>query len=153
MLIDSRNEFADNVVGTSAASTTTVRGNQIDLGAAGEDQQGGGDNPLYLVITVDTAFVSANNNPSSFELVSDSVATLDSSPTVHLATRDYLPADLTLGAKFVFALPSMADAERYLGIRQVVGAGASGITAGNFSAFLTRDAGSWKAYPDSPNVV
>lgn len=155
MIIDERNEFADAVTGVSAASTVTLRGDVIDLLAAGVDLGGGGDNPIYLVITIDTAFVSANNNPTVFKLVSDAAAAIavDGTATEHVITESYLPADLPAGKRIVHALPSGVGKayEQFLGVLQDVGAGASGVTAGAFSAFLTRDVGQWKAYPDASN--
>lgn len=154
MILDERTEFADAVTAVSNASTRTLRGDVIDLEAAGEGPAMGAGFNLYVVITIDTAFVSANNNPTRFVVSSDSVAAIavDGSETQHVTSQDFLPADLTAGTKIVLPLPAGAPAyERFLGIVQDVGAGASGITAGAFSAYLTPDAGEWKSLPDAVN--
>ena len=147
MILDERNEFCDAVTGVSAASTKTLRGDQIDLGSTvGDGFQSG---QPALVITIDTSFVSANDNTTRFVLVSDAAAAIavDGTATEHATTQDFLPAALVAGTKIVIPLPTGAPAyERYLGIMQDVGAGVSGVTAGAFSAYLTMDAGQWKAY-------
>lgn len=149
MILDERTEFCDAVTGVSAASTTTLRGDQIDLGSTvGEVPQGG---ELCVVITIDTTFVSANDNPTRFIVASDAAAAIavDGTATEHARTHDFVPSTLVAGTKIVIPLPSGAPAyERYLGILQEVGAGVSGVTAGAFSAFLSLNAGQWKAYPD-----
>lgn len=154
MILDERSEFCDAVTGISAASTTTLRGDVYDLVGVGTMDPAGG-RPVYLVITIDTAFVSANNNPTTFKLVTDAAAAIltDGTASEHVITDDFLPADLTLGKKIVYVLPpAIARAyERFMGILQVVGAGASGVTAGAFSAALTLDPSDWKAYPDASN--
>ncbi|PIQ24870.1 hypothetical protein COW64_17305 [bacterium (Candidatus Blackallbacteria) CG18_big_fil_WC_8_21_14_2_50_49_26] len=156
MRVDARLQFGDAVTGISAASTNTLRGDVIDLGESGGDPVGGAANPMQLVIVITTAFVSANNNPTVFELASDAQAAIavDGTATEHILTESYLPADLPAGRRLVYNLPPQNDAkpyERFLGVIQRVGAGASGVTAGAFSAFLSRDVASWKAYPDAVN--
>lgn len=147
MILDERNEFCDAVTGVSAASTNTLRGDVMDLGSTvGDGFQSG---LPVLVITVDTAFVSANSNTTRFVLVSDAAAAIavDGTATEHATSHDFLPTELVAGAKIVIPLPTGLPAyERFLGIMQVVGAGVSGVTAGTFSAYLTMDAGQWKPY-------
>lgn len=149
MILDERTEFCDAVTGVSAASTTTLRGDQIDLGSTvGDGFQGG---QPAVVITIDTAFVSANSNTTRFVVASDAAAAIavDGTATEHATSQDFLPSDLVAGARIVIPLPAgLPNYERYLGILQSVGAGASGVTAGAFNAFLTMDAGSWKATAD-----
>lgn len=149
MILDERTEFCDAVTGVSAASTITLRGDQIDLGSTvGDGFQGG---QPAVVITIDTAFVSANSNTTRFIVASDAAAAIavDGTATEHATTQDFLPSDLVAGARIVIPLPSgLPNFERYVGILQSVGAGASGVTAGAFNAFLTMDAGQWKATAD-----
>lgn len=149
MILDERTEFCDAVTGVSAASTITLRGDQIDLGSTvGDGFQGG---QPAVVITIDTAFVSANSNTTRFVVASDAAAAIavDGTATEHATSQDFLPSDLVAGARIVIPLPAgLPNYERYLGILQSVGAGASGVTAGAFNAFLTMDAGSWKATAD-----
>ena len=150
MILDDRLEFCDATSAIQAASTTALLGDVIDLGAASEDQNGG--DGLYLVISVDTAFVSANNNTVAFELASDAQAAIatDGSATQHILTQALAgPANYPAGTQLKFELPPSVTYERYLGILMITGAGASGITAGKINAFLTRDVGTQKAYPDA----
>ena len=149
MILDERNEFCDAVTGVSAASTSTLRGDQIDLGSTvGDGFQGG---QPCVVITIDTAFVAADSNTTRFIVASDAAASIavDGTATEHARSHDFTPAQLTAGTKIVIPLPTGSPAyERYLGIIQEVGAGASGVTAGAFNAFLSLDAGQWKATAD-----
>ena len=152
MIIDSKLEFCDAVSAVQAASTTALIGDVVDLSTASEDQ-GTVDDPLYLVITVDTAFASADSNPVHFELASDAAAAIavDGSASQHVVSPTYDVSELTAGRKLVFALPSGVSKayEQYLGLLLVTGAGASGVTAGKVNAFLTKDAGQNVAYPDA----
>ena len=152
MILDKRNAFAVAASAIQAASTTALIGDVIDLGLPGETPTSP-KSAEYLIITVDTAFVSANNNTAQFKLVSDAQAALavDGTASEHVLTSaQAAPATFPAGKKFVFPLPSPGVAyERFLGVLLVTGAGASGITAGTFSAHLAIDAGEWKAYPDA----
>lgn len=157
MIIDSRNEFCDATSLNTGAAGTYVIGNQIDLGAAAP-LLGGGE-ALYLVGVANEGIEAAGAGSVAFELVSDSVATLDNSVTVHLRTPTIATSTTTdtttLKAGtvlFAFQVPfGVLNAfERYLGIRQVTATQA--ITAGKVDIFLTRDVQAWKAY-DAPNQL
>jgi len=157
MIIDIRTEFCDaTALNTGAAGTYTI-GNQADLIGLGTgltiigdstNARIGTDDSAYLVIQVDTLATSGGAATAQFQLVSDSVATLDSSPTVHLTTGTFALAALTAGATlFVGQVPS-GTYERYLGIRQVTGVAA--FTAGKVNAFITDKPETW--YPATDNV-
>jgi hypothetical protein len=154
MIHDKLTEFA-NAVSVAAAAGTAVIGNQIDLGGAGRDP--GHGRPVYLIITVDTSIITGGSAGTiKFELVSDSVATLDNSPTIHLDTGTFVTDDVALaevlaGDKLVYAVPLEGKVyERYLGIRAVIAT--TTVTAGAISAFLSLDQHGNKAYPDSANI-
>lgn len=149
MIIDSRNEFADaTALGTSGTGRALV-GNVMDLGSASRDIGDGAD--LYLVIEVDTAVTSDGSATVSFELASDSGASIatDGTATVHIATAAIPKATLVAGYKVAVCLPKGAVYERYLGIVQNVATAA--LTAGKVNAFLTTDVATWRAYADATN--
>lgn len=151
MIVDTRVEFASNTALNTGTPGTYLIGNQVDLGAAGEDQAGGGDNPMYLVIAVKESVTSGGAATVQFKLASDDTASIatDGTASEHIVTPAIPKAQLTAGKTFAFALPSGRGVayERYLGLLQVTGTAA--LTAGRINAFLTRDVGSYKAYPDA----
>lgn len=146
MIMDRLVEFADAVaLNTGAAGDYTIGSsydmtNVRDLGAG---------NPLYLVVTVDTAVVG----PTSVEitLVSDAQSPVTAATaTRHVATGAILTANLTQGRIFSVALPQEGNVyERYLGIVQTtVGAA---VSAGKINAFITTQAPAHKHYPEGSN--
>ena len=94
---------------------------------------------LFLVIQTGTAFAGATS--LAVDLVSDSVSTLDASPTVHASTGAIPVAQLTAN-KVLAVLPvPPGDYERYIGLRyDITGTG----TAGTIKAFLTNAPGFWR---------
>jgi hypothetical protein len=149
MIIDKRNEFADAVALSTAATGRQLVGDVIDLGGA--DEIGYGDTP-YLVISVDTAVTSAGSATISFELVSDAQAAIavDGSATVHASTAHIGKASLIAGYNaLVVKLPIFPAAERYLGI--IANVQVAALTAGKVNAFLVADPSAWKAYADAIN--
>ena len=99
MLLDERNEFADAVALNTGAPGQFLLGDVIDLqaldsagadlGSPGQDLGGGGDNPIYLVITVDTAVTGTGE--VRFKLVSDAQAAIatDGTATEHVTSQDF----------------------------------------------------------------
>ena len=163
MWIDERNEFADAVALNTGAPGLYLLGDVIDLqslnsagtdlGAAGQDLGGGngGHSTIYAVITVDTA--ATGTGTVRFKVVSDSLAAIatDGTATEHVTSQDFdVDVDLVAGARIVMPLPAEIPVyERFLGIiQETIGAA---VTAGAINAFLTRDIGSWKSYPDAQN--
>lgn len=151
MIMDELLEFADATALSTAATGLAAVGDVIDLGAAGQDL--GNGQPLYLVIQVDTAVTSAGSATVSFQLVSDSTATLaaNGSETLHYASAAIGKASLVAGYELVIPVPLGGSNayERYVGIQQNVGTAA--LTAGKINAFLTFDPKGWKSYPDAAN--
>jgi hypothetical protein len=151
MILDDRLEFCDAVALNTGAAGTYLLGDVIDLQLAAGGDIGSGE-PIYLIITVDTTATSGGSATGEFVLASDAQAAIatDGSATQHATTGPIAVANLTVGRKFVFALPLEGNAyERYLGILQKTAVAA--FTAGKINAFLTIDPTGWKAYPDAVN--
>lgn len=157
MIIDSRNEFLNNVLLNTGAAGTYLLGDQIDLGATPAPGPIGAVDDMYLVLAVTTGIAAGSAGTVQFQLASDDTASIatNGTATVHLQTRAFVTGTGTgtttlapgtvLG---VFQLPKAFNYERYLGILQVTGTAA--ITAGRVDAFLTPDPAAWAAY-DSPS--
>jgi len=147
MILDERNEFADALT-IATATGRALHGDVIDLGVARDIGNG---EPLYLVISIDTAVTSAGAATVDFELVSDAQAAIavDGTATIHASTGAIGKATLVAGYTRVLALPMEgAVYERYLGV--ITNVGTAALTAGKANAFLTHDVTRWKAY-DSPS--
>lgn len=150
MILDERNEFADAVAVTGTAAATAVLGDVIDLGAAPTLRDIGNGEPIYCVLTVDTAVeASVGAANVTFRLVSDSTDNLATSATVHwnsgAIAKGTLVAGYVIGA---FALPN-GNYERYLGVTFTPDT--NNTTAGKVNAFLTKDIAKWAALPDATN--
>jgi hypothetical protein len=151
MILDERNEFFDNTACQNEAGTNLI-GDVIDLGIANRDP--GNGQPLYLIISVDTAADGGAGTAATvaFQLASDSVAAIatDGSQTIHFTSKPHVLTDLTAGAVFVFPLPvSGLDYERYLGVQTVTAVeGEDALVA---SAYLTIDPHGWRAMADAAN--
>jgi hypothetical protein len=149
MLLDETLEFGDAVALNTGAANTYLLGDQIDLGAAGEGVSDGGAGQLYLVLTVDTSVDSAGDGVTlQFHLASDDTASVSTTTsTRHFSTPVFTQAQLVAGARFAFPLPPSTLYERFLGLLQTTAVEA--VTVGKVNAFLTRDIGYWKAFPDA----
>lgn len=162
MILDERNEFADNVSVAAAAGTALI-GDVIDLDPAGVspnttvDMEG---SDMYLVLqTGDTEIITGGAAGTiQFFLVSDSLATLGAA-TVASCTQHYATAALVTddsaandarlnagGLIYCGKLPS-GSYERYLGI--LVTTATTTTTAGTINAFLTSDPALYRAYADN----
>lgn len=148
MILDERTELGDaySLVGTAAS--TYVLGDVIDLGATPTTRNLGDGEPIYLVCQIDTAVAASGGAANvTFKIVSDSVSTLDSSPTVHYATAAIAKGTLIAGyLVFAVALPH-GDYERYLGVTFTPDT--NNTTAGKANAFLTSDVAKYAAYDDA----
>lgn len=147
MYVDKQEEFSDSQAVTDSAISTNV----LDLTQGTANLTlidiGTGEN-MYLVIQVDTAATAAGAATVSFSLESDSTTDLATSPTVHWQSPAPV-AIATLVAGYEVAKiklpPQPPMYERYLGVRYTVATGP--LTAGAFSAFLTKDIQNNRAYP------
>lgn len=146
MILDTTTEFCD---ATSAILNigNAIIGNVIDRQAPTNTlvDLGTGER-VYLVIQVATTFVGPTAT-IQFDLRSDSVAALTSSPTTHYSTGPIAVATWVAGYTKIVALPSEATYEKFIGIWETVAA--ANVTAGAINAFLTRDITRWKAYADN----
>jgi hypothetical protein len=158
MILDEKLEFCDATsVALTAGATVQNIGDILDTDAA---RDLGNGEPLYLVITVDTAIITAGSAGTiTFQLVSDSTDTIatDGTQTVHFRSKAFVTDDaalndLDVGETVVcVALPYGGDNaayERYLALQTYVLT--TDTTAGKINAFLTREPAHWKAY-DSPS--
>lgn len=152
MILDERNEFCDATsLNTGAAGTYNI-GDVIDLGVA---RNLGGDQALYLVVTVDTGItVAASTGTVQFQLVSDGTDTIATNGTqsIHAISKAHATSTAAIAAGSVLMavqvpLEGSTAYERYLSVQQVTGTTA--INAGKVNAFLTTDVAAWKAY-DAP---
>jgi hypothetical protein len=162
MILDERNEFADNV-SVAAAAGTAVIGDVIDLKSptiapnTTIDLEG---SEMYLVIqTGDEEVITAGAAGTlQLFLVSDALATLGggvvANCTTHLQTPALVTDDAaandakfnTGGLIFCGKLPS-GSYERYLGILCTIAT--TTVTAGKINAFLTSDPALYRAYADN----
>lgn len=159
MILDERTELADaTALNTGAAGTYNV-GDVIDthVGSLNTTLNQGNGQPLYLVISVDTAIVLGSSTGTiQYKLVSDA----DNNPpstttsTVHYTSSAFATATTASDAAYttagstpvIVALPH-GSYERYLGLQQVTGTTA--ISAGKINAFLTLDPAAWVATADN----
>ncbi len=161
MWMDETLEFADaQTLATGLGKA--ILDDDVDLGvpaglsnpATPEGRDIGTGEPLYLVITVDTAVTSGGAATVAFNLVTDaqSPITTDDTESQHATTAPIPVALLVQAAVIVLTVPpEFVVYERFLGVQSEVATAV--LTAGAVSAFLTRDRGAvWRAYPDSINV-
>lgn len=142
MIMDRQLQFSDSQAVTATAISTDV----VDLGDDVTTRNIGGTNPLYLVLQTDVLATDSGSDATlAVTLESDSTANLATSATVHASTGTmafgtFSPAGTTFA---VLPLP-FGQYERFLGVRYTVGSGP--LTAGAFSAFLTRDPQFWQIF-------
>lgn len=148
MIMDERTEFADATALDTAGTGVANFGDVLDSSVA---RDLGNGQPVYLVITVDTAVTSGGAATVAFQLVSDSTSSIATSgQTVHVRTGDIAKADLVAGFTVSVPLPTEGEEyEQFIAVQQDVGAAA--LTAGAVNAFLSLDPHGWVAYPDATN--
>lgn len=155
MILDERNEFADNVSVAAVAGTALI-GDVIDLGATSQDI--GNGEPLYLVVQTGATEIITGGVAGTiqFQLASDAQAAIatDGSATVHLTSASLVTDDaaansdaLNAGGTIMIAALPPGTYERYLGILCTIGT--TTVTAGTINAFLTHDVAKWTALPDA----
>lgn len=162
MILDERNELADDA-SVAAAAGTTVIGDVIDTDPATTSPNTTVDlegSDMYLVIQTGSEEIITGGSAGTlqFFLVSDALATLGSA-TVANCTEHWRSAALVTDdsaandAKFniggliaCFKLPS-GSYEKYLGVLATVAT--TTITAGKVNIFLTSDPALYRAYADN----
>lgn len=162
MILDKLLEFGDATsVANTAGSTYNLGGADnilVDTSSVARDL--GNGEPVYFVVTVDTAIVAAGAGSITVSLVSDSTTTIatDGSATTHLtqtyttaATAGGSAANKTAAGSIMMcaALPSGKTFERYLAVQYTVTS--NNTSAGKINAFLTKDPTGWAAYADATN--
>lgn len=147
MILDETLEFADAVALSTAGTDEYLLGDVVDLGAAQRDI--GTGEQLFLVIQVTTAFTSGGAGTVIFKLVSDAQAAIavDGTATEHSASFDVPVATAIAGYTIRIPIPPENPAyERYLGV--ITDVNTAALTAGAVNAFIARDVGTNKTYPD-----
>jgi hypothetical protein len=156
MIMDERNEFADNVAVNAAAGTALI-GDVIDLGSVTSDI-GNGETLFLMIKTGATAVITGGAAGTvRFQLVSDAQAALatDGSATVHfdtgaIATGATAAGVLRAGQTIAMIALPLGTYERFLGVLCITATTTT--TAGTIDAFLTKDPSKWIAMPDAPGT-
>lgn len=147
MILDELTEMCDaQAINTSATGTFRL-GDQIPLSVVRDI---GAGQPIYAVISVDTAIESTGAGTVQFKIVSDATATISTTggATEHFASNVIPKATLVAGYKIAVALPMEGNAyEDFLGVLAIVGT--AKLSAGKINAFLTHDVARWKSYADA----
>lgn len=146
MIMDELLEFgnAATIIGTAASAA--VLGDVIDTGATARDLGTGFPVRLRIQIATSVAATGGASNVT-FKLVSDSVSTLDSSPTEHWSSAAIAKATLVAGYVVVdMVLPAQAY-ERYLGVTYTPDT--NDTTTGAADAFLNFDTARMTLYPNA----
>lgn len=151
MIIDSRLEFMDAQAETTVA--THLSDNVSDLGSVAAAREIGHGEPIYLIITCDETPESGGSATVQFQLASDAIeAIADSGQSIHWTGPATAFDDISAGdVVHVMAVPDggLVPYERYLGIQLIIGTAV--LTAGSFSAFLSKDPHRIVALPDATN--
>lgn len=151
MILDDRLELCDaQALNTGGAATYNI-GDVIDTRAASIDPNVTKDHEgseLYLMIRVATTATSGGSATGTFRLVSDAVATPDTSTaTVHFVSATFPVASLTAGTTIAAVRLPAGSYERYIGVQQITATAA--FTAGAIDAFLVSDPALWRATADN----
>ena len=115
-------------LGGSEGTSTILGENSVDLGAAKNVARG---QPLYMVVTVEEAFVGGTS--VDFQVITDSAAAMTTSPAIGSSSGAITTANLTLSRDPIVipignALNETSD--QYLGIQfGVVGTFTAGIVS------------------------
>jgi len=150
MIIDNFLRFSNAQAITADAESTNV----IDFKQTAPDI-GTGEN-LYCVVMNTTALADTTDSDAQVvvNLVSDAAANLGSSPyeeSITVGTWAMATSALAAGTVNIVRLPPGFPVGRYVGIQYDVTTTGS-ITAGNFTAFLTKDIQKWVAKPNATNA-
>ena len=149
MIIDKLCEFLDATALNTGGADNYFIGSAVNANVARDLGMG---QPLYLVVTVDTAIDSTSDNTvQEIQLRSDDSSSIDpDSGTLHATTGALTQAQWNALGSICIPLPVEGLAyEEYLGIVQVTSVAAA--TAGKLNAFLTMDPHSLKIYPEGQN--
>lgn len=144
MFLDNDLKFSDAQAVTAAAASTNV----IDLGPLFTGNTGrnmGTGEPLYVAISVDTAFTdSGSNSTLTVALETDDADSFGSAATV--ATLVTIPALAAAGAKYFVRLPiaTTVPYKRYIRLYYTPNNG--DLSTGAVSAHISKDIDNWTSY-------
>lgn len=144
MIIDAQNLFSDAQTITTGSENGIKSSNVIDLGSA---RDVGAGEPVFLVVQVDTA-MEGSGVTCTVDLKTDDNESMSSSTKI--AEVGVFPANSVAGTRLIMRLPPSSSYERYLGL--LFTASGSGLTAGDFSAFLTKDVDAIRQYPKGYSI-
>jgi hypothetical protein len=153
MILDERTEFADAATITTATGAHII-GDVIDIGLPGArpgvagsgTKDLGNGQPVYCVVTIDTAVTSAGAATVDFAIYSHTTATITSGASA-VATGAIGKATLVAGYTHILTLPAGVELNQYVGLVATVGTAA--LTAGKVNAFLTLDPHGNTSQPDA----
>jgi hypothetical protein len=146
-MIDKLTTFGLATALNTGVAGSYIIGDAIDLSVA---RDVGAGKPLYLVISVSTACLSATGT-LQFALLTDAQDPAVTSAEQLLLTPEFVQADLTAGTLvFATTLPSGHPAyEQFIQLMQITGTAAW--TAGAINAYLTDAVPNWTSYADGQN--
>lgn len=138
MIRDRQNTFSND----QAITADALSANVIDLGplsAGNTIRDIGAGETLYLHVLVKTQFVTGGSATLTCTLESDSVSTLDNSPTVHMTFASAVAAGTMAPGYWLakgVAIPASAY-ERFVGIRFTTNV--ADFSAGSLDAWLSNN--------------
>lgn len=134
MIIDNNLLFSDaQALTATAGSTFAIDTAPLFSGNLG--RRVGNGRPIYIFLTVDTAFTDAGSDSTvAVTVETDATAAMDSATTV--ATLSTLAALTAAGTKAFFTLP-VYNYERFIGLRYTMANG--NLTTGTVTAGLVLD--------------
>lgn len=139
MYVDAQNLFSDAQAVTAAAAST----NLIDLGATRREIGTGQD--VYCVVSCDIAMTDGSSDSTlAVVLQSDDASTFGSA--TDRQTIGTFPATSAAGTRFIVKVQPEILTERYIRLYYTPASG--NLSTGSFTAFLTTDADTFRAYPD-----
>lgn len=146
MYIDAENLFSDAQSLTTGSENGILSTNKMDLGIAGRNIGAGEE--LWIVVVCDVAMTSSGSDDTlAVDLVTDDNPGLNS-PTV-IQRLGVFPAISAIGASVKARVP-YGTYERYIGLLYTAATGP--LTAGSFTAMITKDIDSFNAYADNITI-
>lgn len=145
MIQDRENTVSIN----QAVTATAVSTDTIDLGTSSPARDIGAGEPIEVNVQVGTLFETANSATLQVQVITSANANL-SSETVLLQTSALAASALTAGARILQAHIPAGVAQRYLGLRYVVGTGS--FSAGTVTGGFNLDRPEHRAYASGLRV-
>ena len=143
MFLDAQNLFSDAQAVTATAAST----NLIDLGAATVDL--GVGEPVYFICQIDTTMADTGSDSTITVTLEIDTAAAFGSATV-AQTIGTFAALAAAGTRLVALVQPEAVVEQFLRVNYTTANG--NLSAGAFTAFLTKDIHAYQAYPDNVTI-